>query len=343
LNLLVDYLNMTLLVLASGVCSGLTIGYLSLDKSDLKRKAKLGNKDAQKVLNLRNDSNFLLSALLLGNVGVNAALALYTGKLFGGVMAGVISTAVIFVFGEIVPQAVATRHALRIGAFFYPLIKLLLFIMYPICKPISLVLNKVLGEEMMTIFSKKELEEIIKDHKDDEGSKIDSDEEKVIRGALTYSDKEAKNIMTPKNVMFFLDINTTLNKELIEKVKSKGFTRIPIYEEREDNIVAILNTKDLIGLDTLEELTIRDFARQDKLLTFRNNTKLDMLLNALCSKKCHISIIVDQYNTVQGIVTLEDIIEEILNREIVDETDTVKDLQQEALLKASEEKNIEKE
>ena len=152
-----DYLIVIILVLLSGLFSGLTLGLLSLDKNELKRKISLGNKQAKKVYTVRKKGNLLLCTLLLGNVAVNSTLAIFLGNIASGVIAGLIATGLIVIFGEIIPQATFARYALAVGARTAWLVKIFIIILFPICWPIAWVLDKTLGEEMPTVYSKKEL------------------------------------------------------------------------------------------------------------------------------------------------------------------------------------------
>lgn len=322
------YLNLIivlLLVTLSGLFSGLTLGLLGLDKSELERKIKLGNKKAKKVYAVRKKGNLLLCTLLLGNVAVNSTLAIFLGSVATGVIGGITATGLIVLFGEIIPQASISRHALTVGSKTVWLVKIFIFIFYPICWPISKGLDKMLGEEMPTIWSRNELAEIIKHHEDSQDSRIDADEERIILGALSFSDKKITDIMTPRVVVFALEIDTPLNDKLLKKIKKSGFTRIPVYKKTIDKIVGIIYLKDLVGIKKSD--TIKKLCKKQKLFKINIEKKLDVLLNQFIKKKIHLATVFNEYNEFVGIVTLEDILEEILKTEIVDENDTVVDLQ----------------
>ena len=314
-----------LLVALSGLFSGLTLGLLGLDKTELERKIKLGNKKAKKVYSVRKKGNLLLCTLLLGNVAVNSALAIFLGSIASGLIGGITATGLIVLFGEIIPQASISRYALTVGAKTAWLVKIFIFILYPICWPISKALDKALGEEMPTIWSKNELAEIIKTHEDSKDSGIDADEERIILGALSFSNKKITEIMTPSVVVFALEIDTPINDKLLKKIKKSGFTRIPIYKKTLDNIVGIIYLKDLIGIKKND--TIKKLCKKKELFKITTEKKLDVLLNQFIRKKIHLATVFNEYNEFRGIVTLEDILEEILKKEIVDENDTVVDLQ----------------
>ncbi len=213
-----DYIIVVFLVLLSGIFSGLTLGFFSLSRDDLERKSELKDKDAIKVFKIRKDGNLLLCTLLIGNVAVNSTLSIYLGSITSGFSAGIIAVSLIVVFGEIIPQATFARYALKIGSRLAWLVRIFIFIFYPICKPLALALDKFLGEEIPTIYSKKELVKLIEDHEDFKGSDIDADEERIIKGALSFSNKKARDIMTPRTAMAIMQNTRKLNEKTIKKI-----------------------------------------------------------------------------------------------------------------------------
>ncbi len=137
-----EYFLSAILISCSALFSGLTLGYFSLNTETLARRAKLGDKEAIAIYPLRKRGNLLLTTLLLGNVGVNTALSIYLGSIASGLVAGIIATGLIFMFGEIIPQAVISRHALWFGSRLAPFIKVIVFVLSPITYPIALMLDK---------------------------------------------------------------------------------------------------------------------------------------------------------------------------------------------------------
>lgn len=321
-----DFLIVALLVLLSGCFSGLTLGFFSLNLTSLERKMKLGNKEAAKVYPIRKNGNLLLCTLLLGNVAVNSTMAIFLGNIATGLVAGLISTGLIVVFGEIIPQAIFSRHALKLGASTVWLVRLFIFLLYPIAAPMAWLLNKGLGEELATIWNKKEIEEIIRHHEDAEESEIDEDEERILLGALAYSDMSAEMIATPRSVVYTLSRNTPIDSTLIKTIKEKGFSRIPVYPGNlMDNINGVLLVKDLLGVELDGKTTIDELARPD-LLSIKKDMKLDDLLNHFLAAKMHLACTYNNFGTFLGVITLEDVIEEILKAEIIDENDKARDL-----------------
>ncbi|MEE8587931.1 MAG: CNNM domain-containing protein, partial [Sulfurimonadaceae bacterium] len=193
-----DIIIVLALITSSGMFSGLTIGLMGLGIDDVQRSADLGDKNAAKVLPVIKSGNLLLVTLLLGNTAVNATLSIFLGGVVGtGLMAGVISTALILVFGEILPAAALTRHALVVGAKVAGLVKFLMFVFYPVSGPISILLDRVLGEQLPDMLNRRELRHVIETHQQSQDSDIDALDRDIILGTLSLQEKTAEMIMTP--------------------------------------------------------------------------------------------------------------------------------------------------
>lgn len=314
-------LAIILLIAFSAIFSGLNLGLYSLNRTDLERKTELGNKQASRVLRVRKRGNLLLVSLLLGNVAVNSAISIILGDIASGVIAGIVATGLIVVFGEIIPQATCARYALSIGSRTAWIVEITMIVLYPVAKPIAWVLDKTLGEELKTIWSKRELEHIIAMHEDDPRSVVDEDEERIILGALRFSEKTAKEVMTPYEEVFSLAIGDTLGERLLFKIREEGYTRIPVYSEDTDNIVGLLFAKDLLGLEGSRR--IEDLMRTDKMVRVTPTRKLDEVLNLMIVRRAHMALVTEKGGSFVGIVSLEDVLEEIIGREIHDENDEV--------------------
>ena len=329
-----QYFVIILLLGFSALFSGLTLGLMGLSAHELKRKAELGDKEAQKVFKIRQKGNLLLTTLLIGNVAVNAVLSIFLGSITSGVFAAVIATLLIVIFGEIIPQAVFSRFALKLGAKAAPLVRLLIWIFYPLSFPVAWILDKTLGEELPTIYSKQELVKLIEEHEDSGDGVIDEDEERIIKGALTFSDKKVADIMTPRTVVEQFDKEQKIDKEFIEKIKNSSFSRYPVYDADKDNVVGILLASSLIGLDGNEGKKISDLPLQ-KAIFINEEATLDDALSLFLKTHKHLFIVKDEFASVVGVLTLEDILEEILETEIVDERDKYEDMRAFAKKKGS--------
>ncbi len=307
------------LILLSGLFSGLTLGLYSLDFTELERKTELGNKRAERVFKVRQRGNLLLVSLLLGNVAVNAAISIILADVSSGVVAGVVATGLIVIFGEIIPQATCARYALEVGSRTAWMVELLMFILYPVGKPIAWLLDKILGRELRTVWTKKELRHIIQMHEDDPRSSVDRDEERILLGALEFSEKTAVEIMKSYRYVYSIQKSAILDHKRLHEIRESGYTRIPVYSKNKKNIVGMLYTKDLIDVQVGSKVT--KMMRTADLVRVSRKRKLDGLLNDMIKHREHMAFVNDKKGNFLGIVTLEDIMEEIIGREIRDEDD----------------------
>ena len=330
-----------LLVALSATFSGLTIGMFSMSVNSLERKAKLGNIQAKRVLGVRKKGNFLLCTLLLGNVAVNSAISVCMSEVSSGVMAGVIATGVIFVFGEVTPQAVFSRHALYVGYHTTWLIRAFMFIMWPIAKPLSMALDFFLGKEFPERYDRNELRAVVAEHslEDEKSSPLDSDEKRIMLGAMRFSEKIVYDVMTPATSVFYLDEKIVANEMVLKKILDEKYSRVPVTSGPRDNVVGILYVKDLAvyAQDSLTtvNMTIGELSRQENIIMVNENMHLDAALNHLIKNKSHMMFVYNEFNSLIGVVTMEDIIEEVFGVEILDESDSAADMCNQASAKVS--------
>lgn len=315
-----------ILLLVSATFSGLTIGMFSLSLGDLERKIKEGSKQAEKIYEIRKDGNLLLCTLLLGNTIVNSTIAVLMSDMATGIWAATLSSVSIFIFAEVLPQALFSRHAFAVGAKTVWLVKTFRVLMYVVAKPMSMGLDWLFGKEYAQRMTKREVELLLEEHVES----IDSDEKRIMVGAMKFSDKKAVEIMTPVTQLFRYEAKTVLSKEVLAQIKEEHYSRIPIYSETRDNIIGILYAKDLIGYEVSTGKTVAEMCKKDDLTFVEENIKLDLLMNHMIQKRVHLAFVFDQFHSLSGVVSLEDIMEEILTVEIMDETDTDADLQHKA-------------
>lgn len=321
---IITYLIIIVLLVLSGLFSGLNLGLLSLDKFQLRRKIKLGDARAKKLYPLREKGNLLLVTILIGNTLINSILAVFLGSITFGIIAVVLSTGLIVLFGEIIPQAVFSRHALTIGSKLSWFVWFFLFLLYPLAKPIAFMLDLTLGKELPTVFSRKELKLIIKEQEKNKKSKIPQKEFEIIGKSLNLSQRRVKNILTPRVKVFFLKDTQILTKELLKEIYRRGHTRIPVYSKNRDKVVGLIYTKDLILLDPEDKTPVKKVMRK-KLFYVKEQDKIENVMEKARKESVHLFIVKDKYGGVSGIVTLEDILEEVVG-EITDEFDIVEKL-----------------
>lgn len=318
---LTDVLLVSILILFSAVCSGLNISIMSLDLSELRRKAKLGGSRARRVLPLRESAHLTLAGILLCNVAFASGAAVVLGDNFNGFIAVAISSILLVIFAELLPQALFTRRALTICSTLAPLMRLFIFITYPISKPLQLMLDKIFGETNGSrLHTRHELGLMMNEHLDEEASELDEDEVEIIRGALQLSEKQVSEIMTPIENTYWLTRETILDSKKIDEIKRASYSRIPIFNEELTSCHGILLMKEMVDVDFDENnYKVSDFGlHKTKLVGSR--TALDTMFRKFIGAKTHL-IPVEKNDKIIGIVTIEDLVEEIIGHEIVDESD----------------------
>jgi metal transporter CNNM len=254
-------------------------------------------------------------------VAVNTTLSIFLGTIASGVMAGLMATTLIVLFGEIIPQAVISRYALWFGAKTLWFTKLVLFIAYPVARPIAMVLDYFLGNELPTTYSNKELMDIISEHEESEHSPIDEDEERILHGALQFSHMRVREVMTPAEKVVMYDMNQRLSHEFFTDVNNSGFSRIPVYSGNRNNVVGILYVKDLLIEQDGVALHETAEAFDQEFIQVKSTDLLDVVLGKMLKRRQHLAIVKNRNKQFLGVITLEDVIEEIIQQEIEDEDD----------------------
>ncbi len=309
----------------SGIFSGLAIAYMSLDLGSLSRLAKQGNIDAETVLELRSSGMRLLTTLILGTTLANAFATILIGDHFSGLIASLLSAVLIFLLADVLPQAFASRQALRFGAFCAPLVRGTLFIFYPITAPVSFILKKILGEEQIAKMTKMDLLSMVEDTQESHVAGVDTDERRIMRGSLLFSDKKVHSVLTPNTVVKTISHTAILTQEKILELKESGYSRIPVSAADPNHFVGVLYLKDLIGLSA--PIPVKEV--MDNTIHFVHvNDPLDHVLKEFIETKMHLFVVLDEFGGFEGIITIEDIMEEIIGQEIMDEDDVIPDLKQ---------------
>jgi metal transporter CNNM len=316
-------LEVVALVGVSAVCSGLNVAFMSLDVADLRRRAKLGNAAAQRMLPFRRNSHLTLAAILLTNVAAVSATSIVLGDKFYGLVAGFISTLLIVVFGEILPQALFSRRALAFCARLAPLLGLMIIVTYPISKPLQLLLDRLFPEQATRLQTRGELGMMIAEHLDNEASELDEDEVEIVRGALQFSEKRVRDITTPLRAVYWLTPDTKIDSAKIDEIKRNGWSRIPVFNERCTACFGVLLMKDLVDVSFDDEARRVDDLPLHPSQVVGSMTALDTLFRKFINGGAHL-IPVERDDQIIGIVTIEDLLEEIVGHEIEDETDRAK-------------------
>ncbi|XP_013931971.1 PREDICTED: metal transporter CNNM4-like [Thamnophis sirtalis] len=241
----------TLLAL-SGLFSGLTLGLIALDPMELRIVKNCGTprerKYATKIEPLRIKGNYLLCSLLLGNVLVNSSLTILLDTVIGeNIWSIVMATISIVLFGEILPQAITSRHGLAIGANTVFITRLVMFLTFPVAYPISKLLDYLLGQEMGTVYNREKLMEMLR--LTQPYNDLLKEELNIIEGALELRTKTVESVMTPLKDCFLISSNAILDFDTMTEILKSGYTRIPIYKNEKGNIIDMLYVKDLAFVD----------------------------------------------------------------------------------------------
>jgi metal transporter CNNM len=308
------------LVAYSAICSGLNVALMSLDVADLKRKAKLGNRNARKMLPLRINSHLSLAGILLSNVAAVSATSLVLDHRYNGLIAGIASTLLIVVFGEILPQALFVRNALNFCARLRPVLQAMIYLTYPISKPLQLLLDRLFGGEKRLLPTRHELGIMITEHLGTQESELDEDEVEIIRGALQLSEKRVRDIMTPIDKVFWLTPDTILDDAKIDEIKDNSRSRIPVMNHRLTQCYGVLLMKDLVDIDFEEKPYRVDDMDLYPTQLVGSMTALDTMFRKFIGSGTHL-IPIEKDDEIVGILTIEDLIEEIVGHEIEDEAD----------------------
>ncbi len=322
LDLLLIIAQVALLVALSGMYSGLNIALMSLSRADLERKKKLGNRDAAKVLPFRTNSHLSLASILFANVAVVSASALLLEHHTGGWIAGIVSTILIVIFGEVIPQAIFVKRALKFCAALAPVLWLTRLVMYPLAKPLQVLLDRLVGRESRVLHTRAELGLLISEHKIGDASELDADEVGIIQHALQMSEKSVGDIMRPINQVYWLHDDTILNQRIVDDITSRGFSRVPIFSHDLTTCHGVLLMKDMVDIDfDTSPVPVANF-RLHQTRVIGSRTALDTMLREFGSLQSHL-VPIEQHGKIVGIVTAEDLLEEIIGQEIADETDRV--------------------
>lgn len=329
-NHLPSLLGMVICIILSGYFSATETAFSSLNKTRIKYMAEKGNKRAKQTLHLADNYDKLISTILIGNNIVNIATASIgtlifvdlLGQELGATVSTVVVTIVVLIFGEITPKSIAKDYPERFALFSAPFIGALLWLFTPLNflfslwkKLVALLFHgdeedKMSQEELLLL-----LEEV-----EQEGA-IDKSEGTLLRNAVEFGDLEVQSILTHRVDLEAVEVNAT-KEEIAAKFTETRFSRLLVYEETIDKIVGVLHLKDFYDGMGINPKPLREIMTPP--LFIHQTEKVDDLLQLLKSSKSHIAVVIDEYGGTLGIVTMEDILEELVG-EIWDEHDEVEE------------------
>ena len=327
-DLWVEAAALTVLIGLSGFFSGLEVALVGIRKSKVVQLYKEGKKGSKALHKLKMNPSWMMSSVNLGNNLVNvgaSALATSTAiRLFGndglGIAVGVM-TFLILVFGEITPKTYCNANSTRIALRYAPVLLAFSYAFYPVVKFFEIITRGVVKITGSSHTPPPITEEDIRGVIDQglEEKALEKDEMELVHSALKFDDTVIRSVMTPRTKMFSLNSKMLLF-EALPQINQKGYSRIPIFKDTADDIVGFIHVRDVLKelekenkLVTLEEIARKPvFASQEKMVS--------SLLKEMKGRKTHMAIVIDEHGGVEGLVTLEDLLEEIVG-EIEDETD----------------------
>ena len=327
-SLVIGLVALLILLVISALISGSEVAFFSLSKTDLDFNSTTKSKKKQSVIKLLEQPKKLLATILIVNNFINILIVLlfaYLGEYFFRTITSsalrftievVLITFLILLFGEVLPKVYANRNALKFAAFMvFPvsiLNSLLTFLSIPLMSLTSIV-EKRLGKKNSD-FSVETLSQALELTSEEATTK---EEQKILEGIVTFGNTETVQVMCPRTDVFALSDDENFT-EVVRKIIKNGHSRIPVYHENIDEIIGVLYTKDL--LPHLGKKTYQWKKILRKPFFVPENKKLDDLLKEFQEMKNHLAIVVDEYGGTSGVVTLEDVIEEIVG-DISDEFD----------------------
>ena len=319
---------LVILVILSAYFSATETAFTSLNRIRLKSKADAGNRRAALAFKLVDQYDKLLSTILVGNNIVNLSASSLATVFFteglrlqnGAVISTAVITIVVLVFGEVSPKSLAKEYPESFAMFSAPMMRILMVILTPVNFLFSLLkklLSKVFHKQGDSGITEEELVTMV-DQAESEGG-LDQHESKLIRSAIEFNDMEVDEILTPRVDIVAVEDTDSMD-EIAQAFAESGYSRLPVYHEDIDDIIGVIHEKDFHAARYRGQTDVK--AITGPMLYTTGNTKISELLRILQREKAHMVIVVDEYGGTEGLVTLEDIVEELVG-EIWDEHDEV--------------------
>lgn len=322
-----------MLLMLSAIASGSETAFFSLLPNDINEMENSDNRAEKLVLELRNKPKQFLATILIFNNLVNVTITIFStyimslmfnlevNPLWAFIINVIIVTSLLLIFGEMIPKITAAKSARSLATNIAPMIKFLMFFFKPLSSILvhsTSIIDKRLAKKNINTLSITDLSTAVDITTADE---TPADERSMLQGIATFGEKEVSDIMQPRVQLFAVKLSTQFDN-LIEMVIQNGFSRIPVYEDTLDDIKGILYVKDLLPFLDTPDFHWQRLIRQAFFVP--ENKKINDLFQDFRSKKIHIAIVVDEYGGTSGLVTMEDVLEEIVG-DIRDEFDAAND------------------
>ena len=318
---------MVVLVIMSAYFSATETAFSTVNKTKLKTLAEKDNRKAKLALSLSENYDRLISTILIGNNIVNIALSSIATVFFMDIMTGhasaptvstIVTTVVVLIFGEITPKSLAKDFPEKFAMFSAPIIRCFIYLLMPLNFLFSLwkkVVSKVFKKQEDEKMSQEELLMLV-DEVEQEGS-IDENESNLLRNAIEFTERRADDILTHRMDLEAVSVDATMD-EIADTFAKSQFSRLPVYRDSIDTIVGVIHQKDFFGKNGVTTRNLDDLLTP--VVYVQHNEPVNDLLRQMQKHKTHVAVVLDEYGGTLGIVTMEDILEELVG-EIWDEHD----------------------
>lgn len=337
-DLWIEITTLAILIGLSGFFSGLEVALVGIRKSKVVQLFNEGKKGSKALHKLKMNPSWMMSSVNLGNnlvnVGASALATTVAMRLFGndglGIAVGIM-TFLILVFGEITPKTYCNANSTKVALRCAPILLVFSYVFYPVVKFFETITNGVVritgSSQTPPPITEDEIKGVI-----DQGleeNALEKEEMELVHGALKFDDTVIRSVMTPRTKMFVLNSKMLLF-EALPQINQRGHSRIPIFGDTSDDIVGFIHVSDV--LKELEKdnkmVSLEQIAR--KAVFVSQEKMVSSMLKEMKGRKTHMAIVVDEHGGVEGLVTLEDLLEEIVG-EIEDETDVTKQVSYEKI------------
>ena len=328
INIALGFALLVVLLIGSALISGAEVAMFSLTRTDLEDEDLAAKNQIKIITKLLERPKKLLATILVANnfinIGIVILFAFLSEFMFAGISSAIVKfildvvvvTFLILLFGEILPKIYASRNNLKFATFMaYPL-RVLDVVFSPLSLPmrsITIGIHNKLGKQKSNL-SIDQLSQALELTSEDDTTK---EEQKILQGIVSFGNTDTKQVMQPRIDVFALNIELPY-KDIVDDIVNNGYSRIPVYQDNMDNIKGILYVKDLLPHINVTDLNWTSLLRDPFFVP--ENKKLDDLMSEFQEKKVHLAVVVDEYGGTSGVVSLEDIIEEIVG-DISDEFD----------------------
>jgi len=311
-------------IVISGLCAGINNGLFSLNKYQLKRKAQFGDADAKLVFSLYTMRYQVMATLVILNIVANTTIVVLINMVVNGFFAVFFSTILILFFGELIPMVYIKKNVVFVVARLYPVLNRLVVFTTPVTGTIGDLFDKWVGKDTQIFYTREELLKMFDGQKLSENSDIAADEARMIGKVLSFGERKIRDVMTPRRVVNIVGENDGIGPLLLNELHGSGHSRFPVVANKgKDDFVGTLYIRDLTmgaGKKHVKDVMQPDvkYIHEEKLL--------DHALRAFLKTRHHLFVVVNSFEEFVGVLSLEDVMEEIIGKEIVDEFDQHDDL-----------------